>query len=223
LSTIPRHLAVIPDGNRRWARARGQEPAQGHAAGIANIGRVAAAAWGAGVEVFTFWWGSPANLERREPDEVRAIVGVLADWLRGSAPALLTRHGARFDAHGRWREHCPELLPAVEVASRPSGDRRMVLLMAYDGRDEIRAAADALKGGGATEAELGAALWTGELPPVDLVLRTGGQPHLSSGFMLWHIAESVLHFSELMWPDFGPAALGRALDEYGATPRRHGR
>jgi undecaprenyl diphosphate synthase len=88
-------------------------------------------------------------------------------------------------------------------------------------RAECRAAA-ALGGAGASAVDFGAALWTGGLPPVDLVLRTGGQPHLSAGFLLWQIAEAQLYFSPLMWPDFDAAALHEALAVYAATERRLG-
>lgn len=220
-----RHLALVPDGNRRWARARGLGPAEGHAAGIHNVGRLAAAAWADGVEAVTFWWGSPANLLRRDPVEVAHIVGVLADWLDGPGAALLAAHGATFEALGRWPELCPELAGPVARARSAAGPgpRRLVLLMGYDGRDELRAAAEALHGGGADEAAFTAATWTGHLPPVDLVLRTGGEPHLSAGFLLWSIAEARLAFSPTLWPAFTPAALRRHLARARATPRRYGR
>jgi undecaprenyl diphosphate synthase len=222
--SAPRHLALIPDGNRRWARARGLSTRAGHAAGIAALGPIAAEAWRQGVEVLTFWWGSPANLSRRAPEEVDAIISVLADALAGPLAALLAAEGAGFEAHGRWPALCPALAAPIAALPPPRpGAPRLVLLMAYDGRDELRAAAEALGGGGATAADFTAALWTGHLPPVDLVLRTGGEPHLSAGFLLWGIAEAQLHFSAKLWPDFGPADLHEALAAAAATERRLGR
>lgn len=221
---MPRHLAIVPDGNRRWARARGLPVGEGHRAGIAGVGPVAAAAWAAGVEVVTVWWGSPANFERRAPDEVRDIGGALGDWLSAAAPALLSAYGARFDLRGRWAEYFPGLAgPAATAgAAVGPGPRRLVVLMAYDGRDELRAAATALGGGGPDAATFARALWTGDLPPVDLVVRTGGEPHLSAGFLLWHIAEAELAFVESPWPDFGPADLAPLLTAYGRRERRFG-
>lgn len=222
--SVPRHLALIPDGNRRWARAHGAAPRAGHAAGIAALGPIAEAAWAAGVEVLSFWWGSPANLTRRAPEEVEAIIDVLAEALDGPIAALLHRTGAGFEAHGRWPALCPGLAAPIAALPRAQpGAPRLVLLMAYDGRDELRAAADALGGGGADAAAFTAALWTGHLPPVDLVLRTGGEPHLSAGFLLWSIAEAQLHFSPKLWPDFRPADLHEALAAAAATERRLGR
>jgi len=215
---MPRHLAIIPDGNRRWARARGLAPSEGHRAGIERVGEAAAAAWDAGVEVFTFWWGSPANLTLRDPAEVAVIVAVLEAWLRERVPALLAEHGARFEVHGRWSELCPGLAPGVMAArnaSRP-GARRLVLLMAYDGREELQAAADGPAEGFADR------LWTAGLPDVDLVVRTGGEPHWSAAFLAWKAANAQLAFPQVCWPDFTGDALREVLHAC-ATERRFGR
>jgi undecaprenyl diphosphate synthase len=220
----PRHLAVVPDGNRRWARARGLGPADGHRAGIANVGAVADAAFAAGVEVFTFWWGSPANLTKRAPAEVAAIADVLDRWLRGEGAALIARWGCRFDAIGRWPELCPQIRPGVEAAAAAAGDgpRRLVLLMGYDGREEILDAAERLGGRPVDADAFGRALWTGDLPPVDLLIRTGGEPHLSAGFLLWRIAEAQLAFPEDLWPAFGPPRLREEVERFAGLQRRHG-
>lgn len=220
--SVPRHLAIVPDGNRRWARSQGRTATDGHRAGIRNLEPVASAAWAAGVEVFSFWWGSPANLLRRDPVEVQGIVGVLNDWLLTEAPALLSRFDARFDVYGRWRELCPELEGGVAAAraAAGAGPRRLVLLMAYDGREELAAAAAT----GAHSVEtLGAALWTASLPPVDLLVRTAGEPHHSAGFLMWHLADAQLAFVEPPWPAFDPSGLKRVLEQYADTERRFGR
>jgi len=221
----PRHLALIPDGNRRWARARGLPGPQGHLAGIDVVGDIAAAAWDAGVQVVTFWWGSPANLLARPPAEVDVITGSLSSWLSTRGAATIAAHDARFLALGRWPQLCPQIQPGIDAARHAAGagPRTLALLMAYDGRDELLAAADRLAGSGGSRDAFAAALWTGALPPVDLVIRTGGEPHLSAGFMLWQIAEARLHFSDKLWPDFAPADVGEALAAYAATERRFGR
>jgi len=174
-------------------------------------------------EVFSFWWGSPANLLEREPAEVRTIVQSLGGWLTGECPALLRDTGADFRIVGRWQEICPELEPGVEAAraAAQTGGPTLVVLMAYDGRDEIAAASAASSGGG--RAGIESLLWTAGLPPVDLVVRTGGTTHLSAGFMLWHIAEAELHFSEKPWPDFTVEDLGAAIARYSTSERRFGR
>lgn len=216
---------MIPDGNRRWARARGMPPSRGHAVGIEVVGDMVASAWEAGVETVTFWWGSPANLQTRSPEEVAGITGALTRWLETRGAGLLARHDARFMAIGRWSELCPGIAGGVGAALEAAGPgpRTLVLLMAYDGRDEICAAADRMGGSGGSREAFGRALWTGRLPPVDLVIRTGGEPHLSAGFMLWQIAEAHLHFSPKLWPDFDADDLRRALAGFAATERRFGR
>ncbi len=218
---MPRHVALIPDGNRRWARAKGLAASDGHRHGIRNVGKAAQHCFERGVEVFSFWWGSPANLTKRESGEVAVIVDCLGAWLRDECPAVLTAHAARLEVIGRWRELCPELGPAVASAERAAGAGPSTLgvLMAYDGRDEIMAAAGAA---GNDRAAFEQALQTSRLGPVDLVIRTGGTGHLSAGFMLWQIAEATLHFSEKRWPDFGVDDLDAALAAYSTVERRYG-
>lgn len=219
-----RHLAVIPDGNRRWASARGLAPTDGHRAGLRQVHELAACAFECGVEVFTFWWGSPANLTLREPDEVAGIVSSLREWLQLRAPELLRTWNARLEVVGRWRELCPEIEDGVTAAraAQGAGPRVLVVLMGYDGREEIRAAVvDAAAEGDAPAFE--SKLWTAALPPVDLVVRAGDAPHLSSGFMLWGIAEAGLAFERVLWPDLSADTLRARIAEHAARPRRHGR
>ena len=219
-----RHLALIPDGNRRWARAHGLSVRAGHAAGIARLPALAPCAWEAGVEVLSFWWGSPANLQLRAPEEVEGIVDVLKQALQGPVLEAAQAAGAGVELIGGWAKTCPELADAAAALPRPRAGRpRLCILMAYDGRDEIRAAAEALGGAGSDAEHFTQALWTGHLPPVDLVLRTGGEPHLSAGFMLWSIAEAQLYFSPKLWPDFSTEDLHQAIAHSRGTVRRRGR
>ena len=217
-----RHLAIIPDGNRRWARDRGRSVQAGHQAGIAAVDAAVREAFAQGVEVVTFWWGSPANLTKRAPEEVRGIVDALGEWLDGPALALLRETDARFDAYGRIDELCPELTPKVRCAREAggAGPRRLVLLMGYDGRDELREAASAFAKNACSSLEEG--LWTADLPDVDLLLRSGDSAHLSAGFMLWRIAEARLAFVAEPWPAVTPAVLRRELAAAGTQARRYG-
>jgi undecaprenyl diphosphate synthase len=221
--TLVRHLAIIPDGNRRWARARGLAPEEGHEHGIALFTPLIRRAFQRSVETFTFWWGSPANLQRRSSSEVAAIVASLAGWLEHDCPQLLRAFDCRLEMLGRWREMCPGLAEPLARAQAAAGQgpRRIVVLMAYDGRDELQAAVAA-----ATESGSSAAfpehLWTAHLPPVDLLVRTGDSAHLSAGFMLWSIAEARLAFPGRLWPDMSADALGLLLDQASAQERRYG-
>ncbi len=211
----PRHLAVIPDGNRRWASERGLTPTDGHRAGIAQVGVIAHAALQAGVQVFSFWWGSPANLTQRAPTEVSGIVSVLETWLREVAPDLCHSLGARFEVIGRYRELCPSLEPAIQ-ALPTEGEKAIVLFMAYDGREEIKEAARGSR-------DFETSLWTAHLPPVDLLIRTGGGAHFSAGFLLWLLAESQLSFPDPLWPAFTLKDFQAELARYATTERRFGR
>ncbi len=202
------HLAVIPDGNRRWAQARQLPSREGHAAGIHQVGAIARAAFDAGVETFTFWWGSPANLTRRAPEEVADIVDVLNSWLGTEGAKFVREQNCRFHVLGNWTTHAAGIRSGVEQcqAAQGTGPRQLCLLMAYDGREEILHAA----AGGAEGFE--ERLWTAILPPVDLVLRSGGEPHLSAGFLLWQIANAQLAFTDSLWPDVTPNELQRILN-----------
>jgi undecaprenyl diphosphate synthase len=218
-----RHLAIIPDGNRRWARERGLDPSEGHAAGLSIMGAMADCAFAEGVEVFTFWWGSVANLTRRDPREIARIVDGLDTWLREEAPPLLARWGAAFAMHGRWRELFPALGGAAAEAGRAAGrsGRALVVLMGYSGHDEVRAAVEEAGAEGDARAFEGR-LWTAAHPPVDLVIRTGRARHLSAGFMLWSIGEASIAFEDEMWPAYTPDDLRRRLRWYAAEERRYG-
>lgn len=221
--TLVRHLAIIPDGNRRWARARGLSPELGHQHGIALFSSLIAHAFEHSVETFTFWWGSPANLQRRSSSEVTAIVASLAGWLEKDCPQLLRSFDCRVEMLGRWRESCPELAGPLARAEAAAGNgpRRIVVLMAYDGRDELTAAVEAATRAGSS-AEFPKQLWTAHLPPVDLLVRTGNSSHLSAGFMLWSIAEARLTFTSGMWPDTTREELERLLSQASSQERRYG-
>jgi undecaprenyl diphosphate synthase len=231
----PRHIALIPDGNRRWARSRGLSVAEGHRAGMTALGPAAAAAWDGGVEVVTFWWGSPANLLKRDADEVANIIGVLAEWLPKDGVALLQKYSAELEFGGRWRELAPALIPAVDSAQQALATshggsprvRKLLVLIGYDGQEEILAAAAKVGGNGAAvdRAAFEGALWTANAPPVDLIVRSAaaGEPHLSAGFMLWHIANAQLSWLPDYWPAVRPSHIQKAIDAFRGTQRRMGK
>jgi undecaprenyl diphosphate synthase len=223
MTALVRHLAIIPDGNRRWARAHGLAPEQGHAHGIALFSPLIERAFQHSVETFTFWWGSPANLQLRSSSEVAAIVASLASWLENDCPALLRSFDCGIEMLGRWPELCPELAGPLARARAAAGQgtRRIVVLMAYDGRDELKAAVEAATRAGAS-AEFPKHLWTAHLPPVDLLLRTGDSSHLSAGFMLWAIAEARLIFPSRLWPEMTADELERLITQADAQERRYG-
>ncbi|GAA3606198.1 isoprenyl transferase [Marihabitans asiaticum] len=229
---VPRHVGMIVDGNRRFAKARGAKAHDGHRAGAANIGKFLRWCEEAGVEVVTLWLLSTDNL-RRSQDELqpllRIIEGVVSD-IAGT---------------GRWRVHptgALELLPvetavALRRAAEETADAEGLhvnVAVGYGGRQEI---ADAVRSLLRRAAEEGASLedvarsvttesiadhlYTAGQPDPDLVIRTSGEQRLS-GFLMWQSAHSEFYFCEAYWPDFRKVDLLRALRAYGERQRRYG-
>lgn len=221
------HLAVVMDGNGRWAERRGLPRAAGHRAGAGAVRRVVEAAPGLGVGTLTLYAFSADNW-RRPPREVGALFRLLRGYL-ASETARLADNGVRLRAVGR-RDRLPEALARQIAAAEDatSGGDRLLLRIAidYSARDAILAAA-ALGGGDPVDREgfaalLAAATGGGEpAPDVDLLVRTGGEQRLSD-FLLWECAYAELYFSPRAWPDFGAAELGESLEWYRGRERRFG-
>jgi undecaprenyl diphosphate synthase len=224
----PRHVAIIMDGNRRWARARGVSELEGHAAGVEAIRELLRHAVRREIPVMTLYAFSRENWARTD-DEVVGLFGLLEDAIR-SETAELQAQGVRVRLLGRLDE-----LPDATRASIGSaldataGGDRLVLNIAfnYAGRTElVDAVRDIVRRGvppdEIDEATLSAALYTSGLPDPDLVIRTGGEQRLSN-FLIWQSAYAELLTTETLWPDFGPRDLDGALAEYASRTRRFGR
>ncbi len=225
---IPRHIAIIMDGNRRWARARGLPEAQGHAAGVEAIRPIVRHATDLGVQALTIYAFSRENWQR-SGDEVKTLIGLLEGSIRDETPELIEQ-GVRVRLSGRLGELPPETRASIEQAiSATAQGQRMVLNVAfnYSSRCEIVDAVHAYAAAGKDpleldEASLAAYLYTAGLPEPDLLIRTGGDQRVSN-FLLWQAAYAELYFCDLFWPDFGPAELDAAIDEFGRRTRRFGR
>jgi len=222
------HLAIIMDGSGRWAAARGLPREEGHRAGRAAVRRTMAAALEQGIGVLTLFsfstdnWGRPQN-------EVAQLMRTFESFLRVDAPALL-RRGIRIKVMGR-RDRLPfalcDAISKIEAANPAAGRLLVRLAIDYSGRDAILEAArewrqstDPCPEGFLrllTEAEPDAE----PVRDVDLLIRTGGELRLSN-CPLWDIAYAELYFTACMWPDFGPAELDAALQEYHTRDRRFG-
>jgi undecaprenyl diphosphate synthase len=228
-STRPLHLALIPDGNGRWARTRGLPRQQGHLAGLAAVRRIVACAPELGIGTLTFFAFSTANWARPAV-EVDGIFSVLRDYLRSDVPAWKER-GVRVRVMGR-RDRLPApLRAAITLAeSETSGGRRLLLRLAADfsGRESLVRAACRFYTSleispGAFGQQLAVAQHGGlEAPEVDLLIRTGGEQRLSD-FLLWECAYAELYFSPKWWPDFNESDLAEALEEYVSRTRTFGR
>lgn len=228
------HVAIIPDGNRRWARQRGLSPAEGHRKGAEALERLLEEQWHQDVRWFTFWAASVDNLTKRPVEEVEALrilfhiqFGQLAN-----RPMVHERR-VRIRVLGEWQKHLhPETQQSVQTAMEATAaysDRNLTLLVAYDGIRAMVNAIQTLTEQGRRDASLVVTpeivqtnLVTAELPPVDLVIRTGGEPHLSAGFLMWETANSQLVFTERLWPEFTGDDFTAALNEYHARTRRFG-
>ena len=210
------HVGVIMDGNGRWALARGLPRTAGHRAGVEAVAPVVEYAPELGVGVLTLFAFSSDNW-RRPREEVEALMTLLAAYLRKETPRCVEK-GVRLEAIGRRDRLGPELCAAIALAeAATSGGTRLRLRMAvdYSGRDAILAAARGLL-------DLSRESLDGVLgPPVDLLIRTGGERRLSD-FLLWECAYAELVFSRRMWPDFRPGDLAEAVREFRQRQRRFG-
>jgi len=225
---IPRHVAVIMDGKRRWARLRGSPEAEGHAAGVEAIRPLLRRATEQGVSVLSLYAFSRENWSRSE-GEIQTLFALLESAIRDETPELI-RQGVRVRILGRMDELPPETRASIEEALLATeGGERMTLNVAfnYSGRTEIvdaarRCIADGLPPQDIDEAAVEARLYTSDLPDPDLLIRTGGDLRISN-FLIWQAAYAELYFTERLWPDFDPAAFDEALAEYARRSRRFGR
>ncbi len=230
-SGAPEHVAVIMDGNGRWAAARGLPRVAGHRAGAQAVRRTIEAAIESGVSWLTLYAFSSENW-RRPIDEVLDLTGLLRHYLRQEL-AEMSREGVRVRIIGERTRFDPDTRAELDRAERTTiGNTRLNLNIAlsYGARDEIvaaaRAAAQAARRGdiepdALDETGFERFLSTAGMPDPDLVIRTSGEQRLSN-FLLWQCAYSELVFMDVFWPDFGRESFNDALIEYGRRERRFG-
>ena len=224
---IPRHVAVIMDGNGRWARERGLAREAGHQAGTENIRRVIEAFAGRGVKYLTLYAFSTENWSRPER-EVQALLGLLGQVLEREVQAL-HEGGIRLRHIGRLDGLSPHLRRQVEEAVQlTKANDRMTVCVAfnYGGRSEIvdavrRVIEDGVPREQIDEALLSSYLYTGDVPDPDLIIRTAGELRLSN-FLIWQAAYAEYYFTSTYWPDFDEAEIDRAFEAYAQRQRRFG-
>ena len=230
-SAKPRHVAIIPDGNRRYAAARGISLIEAYALGARRAREAARHLFRRGVEVVTFYTLSTENLARRSPAEVRLVEQLVAQMVLDSVEEAV-EGGVEVLAIGDLTP-LPTLAKAVERARSATrgGPRKLVLAINYGSWAEVARAARAiaeavargeLRPGDVDEAELRRHLYTDGLPDPDLVIRTGGERRLSN-FLLLQSAYAELYFIDKLWPEVGPEDLDEALNWYATRSRRFGR
>jgi undecaprenyl diphosphate synthase len=228
---VPRHVAIIMDGNGRWAKARGLPRAAGHTAGAEAARKVLRAAGEAGVECLTLYAFSSENWRRPET-EINDLMGLLRFYLQSELDNL-HREGVRLRIIGDHTAFKPDVVKMIDNAvSKTADNRRITLVIAlnYGSRNELVQAARKLVSAAASgqitpeqidEERIEAALDTADLPPLDLLIRTSGE-HRLSNFLLWQSAYAELLFVDTLWPDFDGDALRAALSNFSTRERRYG-
>ena len=224
---LPRHVAIIMDGNRRWAREAGVSEAEGHAAGVEAIRPIVRHAVRRGVSALSLFAFSSENWSR-SPEEVSVLLGLLASAI-AQETAELREQGARIRFLGRLEELPDDTRTSIsEALTATSGGDRLMLNVAfnYSGRHEIvdaarRCLADGLSADQIDEAAIEARLYTVGLPPLDLLIRTGREYRISN-FLIWQAAYAEFYFPGILWPDFDRNALVDAVVDYQARNRRFG-
>ena len=227
----PRHVAIIMDGNGRWAKQRGLPRVAGHRAGAEAVRRTLRAAVKHGVEVLTLYAFSSENW-RRTDEEIADLKGLLGYYLERELDSL-AKEGVNLRLIGDYRAFGPDLSKRLERAMerlQPNSRLTLVVALNYGSRAEIaeaaralavKAAAGAIDASGIDEEALASELQTQGLPELDLLIRTSGEVRLSN-FLLWQAAYAELVFMPTLWPDFGEAELVDAIKQFAARERRFG-
>ncbi len=227
----PVHVAIIMDGNRRWAQARGQPVALGHKAGAEAARRAIEAAGNAGVRWLTLFAFSSENWQRPE-DEVRELTGLLRFYLNNEVNSL-SREGVRLRVIGdrmRFGDDLRRLIDRAEESTAHNTALNLNVALSYGARAEILAAARALAAAAARgelapeaidEAAFTRQLTTAGMPDPDLIIRTSGEQRLSN-FLLWQAAYAEFIFQPVLWPDFNQTHFQAALDSFASRERRYG-
>ncbi|MBU0550882.1 isoprenyl transferase [Myxococcota bacterium] len=228
---IPRHVAIIMDGNGRWARARDQPRVKGHEQGAEAVNRVTRACRARGVEVLTLYAFSEQNW-RRPADEVTALMRLLLRYVRGQRREILDNN-IRLTVLGdidKLPLFVRAPLKALMKESAHNDGMILALALSYGGREELlravravaaRAQRGELRAADIMEADFEAELFTAGWPDPDLLIRTSGEARISN-FLLWQIAYTELYFTPIAWPDFDEAELDRAFEHYQGRQRRFG-
>ena len=229
--SIPKHVAIIMDGNGRWATQRGLERQEGHIAGAEAVSAAVRAAAKAGVDYVTLYTFSTENWGRPEA-EINAIMELFCHMVASRAEEL-AEQGVRVKIMGERSRFSEKVLSKIDdIEQTTAQGKRLTLILAfnYSSRREMllatqaiarRVAAGEIEVEDIDEAMFSASLMTADIPDPDLIIRTSGEYRLSN-FLLWQASYSELYFPEVLWPDFGEEDFNRALEMYAGRERRYG-
>jgi len=230
-ATLPRHVGVIMDGNGRWAEAKGWPRIEGHREGSKSVQDITRCARRLGVQALTLYAFSSQNWTR-PPTEVAGLMDLLREYLVKERAEILD-NGIRLNAVGelaRLPSQVRDPLEELRAVSAKNTQMVLTLALSYGGREELvqaarrlaqKVEAGKLKANDIGEKELAAELWTADLPPVDLVIRTSGE-HRISNFLLWQSAYAEFVFTEALFPDFRSPQLLDCLEAFQRRDRRFG-
>ncbi|WP_333566978.1 polyprenyl diphosphate synthase [Sphingorhabdus sp.] len=220
---MPRHVAIIMDGNGRWAKKRMLPRAMGHKRGVETVRNIVRAAGELGLETLSLYAFSSENWKRPE-DEISDLMGLMRDFIKSDLDEFAS-NDVRLKIIGNYKALAPDIVEMLdESIARTSQNSRTTLAVAlnYGSQDEmVRAARAAAAQGEINAASIEANLDTADLPPLDLLIRTSGEQRLSN-FMLWQAAYAEFWFTETLWPDFNKDELAAALNEFARRERRYG-
>lgn len=232
-NNLPNHIAIIPDGNRRWAKNNGLDPWEGHEEGAKKIEELTRKALNLGIKNMSFWGSSLGNLEKRPLKEKKALLDIYERYFKEVMDSEdIHNNKVKLNVIGRWEEYFPEGLKKVLKKgiekTKDYNSYTLNFFLAYSGDDEMIEAVKKIVDkfddkNKITKEVIKDNLMTRELPAVDYMIRTGGEPHLSAGFLMWDIAEAQLYFSDKFFPDFGADDLEAAIEEYKERGRRLGK
>jgi len=230
---LPNHVAIIPDANRRWAKEKGLAPWVGHEEGAKNFKKILEEARILGIKYISFWGSSLDNFKKRPLTEKAALLKIYSKYFREIMESQeIIKNKIRVRVIGKWREQFPshlvKIIDKCLSITKNFDCHHLTLLLAYSGDDEILASVKKIIRDKTKEEEINEDffkkhLMTSELPPVDLLIRTGGEPHLSAGFMMWDMANAQLYFSNTKWPDFSKKEFREAIEDYSQRGRRFGK
>ena len=229
--TMPSHVAIIMDGNGRWATARGWPRLVGHRRGAEGVRRIVEAAPGLGIRYLTLYAFSTENW-KRSTEEVIGLMTIFARYIQSEAERL-SREGVRLRFIGgreRLDKKLQKLMAGIEERTKDNDRLHLTVAINYGGRDELARAAQRiatavaegrLRPEDVTEDTVGDYLDTFDIPDPDLVIRTSGETRISN-YLLWQSAYAEYEFTDTLWPDFTPEELGKILDRFSDRERRYG-
>ncbi len=222
-SSPAKHVAIIMDGNGRWAKRRHLPRVVGHQRGVEAVRVLVRAARGMGLEALTLYAFSTENWRRPE-DEISALMTLLKRFILSDLDEFAA-NGVRLKIIGDYKALPADVAEMIEMALARTADNSgttLAVALNYGSQDEIaRAAAKAAAKGAVTPETIAAELDTADMPPLDLLIRTSGEVRLSN-FLLWQAAYAEMMFLDVLWPDFTPAHLQEALDVFARRERRYG-